>query len=290
MDKTIIALIAVSLGALLPVPTAQGEPVRCPGETIGNVEDSLSQFVSGDLRLEQTVCNLAGVNVPDPTLPDPTLPDPDVGNLPTLGDLYVPKAKGGACAASDDGSGWGNPHASCPISCGVGSQLAMGVASADKPPGDATAYGHLNCGDTAGTCNPTPRVCFGASVGPATEAGSGSCEGYVDELVDDPMTLVCVASAGADFGDDDPAETAKRLVCQVYPDFPTCRDTFAAMAASCIAAHPELLAHGESVIAGLFPAQFASVPVYSYVGGLFLADGTVMTVSYTAGDEICSFV
>jgi hypothetical protein len=104
------------------------------------------------------------------------------------------------------------------------------------------------------------------------------------------MTVACVATIGVDFGDDDPTEDAKKAICKAYPDFPTCDHSFAAMAASCIAAHPELLSYSESVLAGLFPAQFATMPVYSYVGGLFLADGTVTAISYEAGQAVCSVV
>ena len=202
---------------------------------------------------------------------------------------YLPGAKGGSCAAPDDGSGPGNPHASCKLSCGVGSALAIGVASADKPPGDATAYGAVNCGDAGGPCVPTPKVCFGASKGLARTADdAGTCDGYVDEWIDDPMVVACVASPGADFGDDDPVAEGKRIICDFYPDFPTCDQSFAVMSANCIAAHPELLEHGESVISGLFPPQFETLPVHSYVGGVFLLDGSVTTVSYNAGDTSCS--
>jgi hypothetical protein len=107
-------------------------------------------------------------------------------------------------------------------------------------------------------------VCFGASQGPASKGDDGgTCNGNVDEWIDDPMTVACVATPGIDFGDDDPTENAKKVICKAYPDFPTCDYSFAAMSASCIAAHPELLTYSESVLAGLFPPQFAALPVYS---------------------------
>ena len=201
------------------------------------------------------------------------------------GDQAYPKPKGGSCSGSDDGSGWGNPHASCPLPCAYGSILGIGVASADPT---AMVYGDVNCGGTGAPCGPTMNVCFGVSGEPASRSDdAGECHGHADEWFDNAITLACVATFGADFGDNDPAQSAKKIVCAVYPNFPTC-DSFAAMAVNCIAAHPELLRHGESVVLGLFPAELADLPVSSYVGGLFLPDGSVTTVSYRIGDAVCS--
>ncbi|MEA3137433.1 MAG: hypothetical protein QOC71_1714 [Thermoplasmata archaeon] len=235
MNKTMIALIAVSLGAMLPVPAAQGLNTGCASTDVENVEEILAQV--GNVNLPDPdqngfdVCVVAcptgngvdaggaevclgDVGVPkvpkipdDPTIPVDTCEDGEVGVRFQRGSSYTGRCQGlpggldgghHPCKVTGykkDDTGIGGTHATCYYACKKLDMLGIEVRADDT---DADVSGYTDCGDANADCPRTAVTCHGAG-GPANsnQADQG-CVGRSYEVNSSPITVTCIAAgAGA---------------------------------------------------------------------------------------------
>jgi hypothetical protein len=260
MNKTmIVGLIAVSLGALLPVPSAQALDLAntCASDPAVMVDEIIDPYTSlhltGDGGIDYCLGEVGNPGIPQ--IPDEfEVPDPDptvlrpceegIG-IETSARAYCfdkiscPKCDGigGAeppagydCRKGHDDNGMGGTHVSCEYDCVAGDELAIYVEADDTSYGTAEADGHTECGGAEADCDvhPSKNICTGASKGPATEQDyDADCNGESHETFDDYVTVACYA-------------VGPSVICKLVPSAPGCNPELASRETSreCILALP----------------------------------------------------
>ncbi len=121
------------------------------------------------------------------------LPDDVDPNLPATDAITetIPKD----CAYEDQTGGTGGQGGACAFRCESGDFINAGARADDD---DATVSATGKCGGENAHCS--DRHACGASEGPSSGGGTGSCSGDSDEAWDSGFYLYCSASATPDDG------------------------------------------------------------------------------------------
>lgn len=306
MNKTLIALVAVTLGALLPAPTAQGMDtvtacaqkeiedrglivptladacvIDCndqPGVLVASKEVCLTD---GPLVLEIETCEDGSIGVRAertklcrdvPGEIDPCMflgcdDMPDLLDAGSDGPHHPCKP-----SYSEDDGGFGGSHATCYYSCKETDTIAIHIVAEDP---DAKVSGYTDCGDAHADCPKRDVTCAGAAPGLAGfDDQDQGCVGDTHEFYSSKITVTCVAGGLG-------------LVCQLTGAL--CQPSTASSAAStCILRFPDLEPNIRALMANFPSTEFMSFVTYEFVRDEAGTHGFVVRFENAAGKESCA--